>query len=124
MKKNSSKLILILVLLLNANFLFAQAHKITGIVYDSDTKDGIPGVTIIEKGTQNGTITDIDGKFSISVASENSVLVVSFIGYQTQDIPIAKRSIINVNLQQQITDLSEIVVIGYGTQQKKVVTDP
>jgi TonB-linked SusC/RagA family outer membrane protein len=122
MKKNSSKLILILVLLLNANFLFAQAHKITGIVYDSDTKDGIPGVTIIEKGTQNGTITDIDGKFSISVASENSVLVVSFIGYQTQDIPIAKRSIINVNLQQQITDLSEIVVIGYGTQQKKVVT--
>lgn len=64
MKKNSSKLILILVLLLNANFLFAQAHKITGIVYDSDTKDGIPGVTIIEKGTQKGLLQILTGNLA------------------------------------------------------------
>lgn len=122
MNKNLRNLTLILVMVLNANLLFAQVHKITGKVYDGDTGIGMPGVTIVEKETQNGTITDVDGKFSISLSSSNASIVVSFIGYQKQEIPIRGRSVIEVKLEVEATDLSEIVVIGYGTQKKKVVT--
>lgn len=122
MNNNLRKLLLLLVMVVNATFLFAQTHKITGIVYDADSRLGIPGVTIVEKNTQNGTITDIDGKYSLSVSSASSTLVVSFIGYQKQEITINNRSVIDINLAVEVTDLSEIVVIGYGTQKKKVVT--
>lgn len=122
MNKNLRNLTLILVMVLNANLMFAQVHKITGKVYDGDTGIGMPGVTIVEKETQNGTITDVDGKFSISLSSSNASIVVSFIGYQKQEIPIRGRSVIEVKLEVEATDLSEIVVIGYGTQKKKVVT--
>ncbi len=111
-----------LFMLLNTNFLFAQTHTVTGFVYEGDTRSGIPGVTIVEKNTTNGVITDLDGKYSLSVSSPNAVLVVSFIGFHTQEINISGRSTIDVNLQVEVTDLSEIVVIGYGTQKKKVVT--
>lgn len=122
MNKNLRNLTLILVMVLNANLLFAQVHKITGKVYDGDTGIGMPGVTIVEKETQNGTITDVDGKFSLSVSSPDAIILVSFIGYQKQEIPIRNRSVIEVKLEVEATDLSEIVVIGYGTQKKKVVT--
>ncbi len=122
MNNNLRKLLLLLVMVVNANFLFAQTHKITGIVYDGDSRLGIPGVTVVEKNTQNGTTTDIDGKYSLSVSSSNATLVVSFIGYQKQEITINNRTVIDINLVVEVTDLSEIVVIGYGTQKKKVVT--
>jgi len=122
MNNNLRKLLLLLVMVVNANFLFAQTHKITGIVYDADSRLGIPGVTIVEKNTQNGTITDIDGKYTLSVSSANATVVVSFIGYLKQEITINNRAVIDINLATEVTDLSEIVVIGYGTQKKKVVT--
>ena len=109
-------------MLLSTNFLFAQTHTVTGFVYEGDTRSGIPGVTIVEKNTTNGVTTDLDGKYSLAVSSPDAVLVVSFIGFHTQEINISGRSTIDVNLQVEVTDLSEIVVIGYGTQKKKVVT--
>lgn len=111
-----------LFMLLSTNFLFAQTHTVTGFVYEGDTRSGIPGVTIVEKNTTNGVTTDLDGKYSLAVSSPDAVLVVSFIGFHTQEINISGRSTIDVNLQVEVTDLSEIVVIGYGTQKKKVVT--
>lgn len=113
---------LTLVMLLSANFLFAQAHKVTGKVLDGETGTGLPGVTIVEKNTTHGTTTDIDGNFSLTVSSPDATVVASFIGYEKQEFPLAKSATITITLEPQTTDLSEIVVIGYGTQKKKVVT--
>lgn len=112
----------LLALLLNVSFAFAQSHKITGRVLDGETGTGLPGVTIVEKNTTNGTTTDVDGKFSLTISSPNAIVVASFIGYTKQEIPVNQLNSINITLEPETTDLSEIVVIGYGTQKKKVVT--
>ncbi len=122
MSKNSRNLMLLLVMFLNASILFAQTHRITGIVYDAETNTGLPGVTIVEKGTQNGTTTDIDGKFGLWLASPDATIVASFIGYEKQELPVNSNVSFNITLAPEVTALSEIVVIGYGTQKKKVVT--
>jgi len=108
--------------MLNANLLFAQTHNVSGKITDGESGLGIPGVTVVEVGTMNGTTTDIDGNFTIKLASPASLLEVSFIGYKTQKIPVNSRTSINLTLESEATDLSEVVVIGYGTQKKKVVT--
>ncbi|MCH6201003.1 TonB-dependent receptor [Aquiflexum sp. LQ15W] len=82
----------------------------------------IPGVSILEKGTNNGTVTDIDGKFTINVQSSESVLVLSFIGYSSQEITVGSQSNIEVTLTEDTQNLSEVIVIGYGTQEKRDVT--
>lgn len=122
MNKKFRNLMLLLTLLLNASFLFAQTHKISGRILDGESGTGLPGVTIVEKNTTNGTTTDLDGKFNLTVSSSDATVVVSFIGYTKQEIKVNKQSTINVRLQPETTDLSEIVVVGYGTQKKKVVT--
>ncbi|SHO61873.1 SusC/RagA family TonB-linked outer membrane protein [Algoriphagus zhangzhouensis] len=83
---------------------------------------GMPGVSVLEKGTQNGTITGLDGEFSISTSSENSVLIFSFIGYQTIEMPVDGQSTINITLKEEDTLLDQVVVVGYGTQRKVNVT--
>ncbi|MFH1120483.1 MAG: TonB-dependent receptor [Bacteroidota bacterium] len=122
MKNKLLRICIILVVMLNANFLFAQTHKITGKITEGDTGSGIPGVTIVESGTQNGTTTDIDGNYSITVSKPDATLVVSFIGFKTQKVLVNKMSSINIIMIPEATSLSELVVIGYGTQKKKVVT--
>lgn len=82
----------------------------------------MPGVNVIEKGTQNGTTTDKDGAYQISVQNENATLVFSFIGYATQEISVGGRSEINIGLVQDMTSLQEVVVVGYGTQRKSDLT--
>ncbi len=99
---------------------FAQ-KTVTGRVISSDDKSGIPGVNILEKGTQNGTISNGDGNFTIT-AGENSTLVLSFIGYKTQEILVGTQTAINVTLETDVTSLTEVVVIGYGAVQKKDAT--
>ena len=95
-----------------------SSKQITGTVID---KNGEPiiGANVVEKGTTNGTITDIDGKFALEV-NENSILLISFIGYTSQEIKIEKgsSSILNITLQEDTQTLDEIVVVGYGTQKK------
>ncbi len=99
-----------------------SSKQITGTVID---KNGEPiiGANVVEKGTTNGTITDIDGKFALEV-NENSILLISFIGYTSQEIKIEKGSSSNLNitLQEDTQTLDEIVVVGYGTVKKKDLT--
>ena len=98
--------------------LFAQT-SITGKVTDASGM-GLPGVTVLEKGTQNGTATDFDGNFTLEVANDNAVLIFSFIGYQTQELPASDG--MQVVLQEEAQALGEIVLIGYGTTTKKDAT--
>ncbi|MBX2962914.1 MAG: SusC/RagA family TonB-linked outer membrane protein [Cyclobacteriaceae bacterium] len=92
---------------------FAQ-QRVTGKVTASDDGSAIPGVNILEKGTSNGTTSDASGNFSINVGS-NAVLVFTFIGYDSQEVPVGTQTTLNVTMQTNVTALSEIVVIGYGS---------
>ncbi len=113
------RLLLVFFGLLAATSLMAQ-RTVSGTVKDADGAP-IVGASVIVKGTSNGTVTDLDGKYSLKVADENAVLQISFIGFQTQEIAVANRSNFDVLLTEGST-LSEVVVIGYGTQKKKDVT--
>ena len=88
----------------------------------SETGGPLPGVNIIEKGTSNGTTTNSNGKYSLVVSEGDAVLVFSFIGYTTQEIAVNGRSVIDVALLEDVQSLDEIVVVGYGTQEKKDIT--
>lgn len=100
---------------------FAQGQKVSGKVTSSDDGSGIPGVNVVEKGTSNGAVTDVDGNFSISVGS-NATLVFSAVGYASQEVPVGDQSTVDVTLVVDVTSLSEIVVVGYGSQDKKEIT--
>jgi len=84
--------------------------------------DGLPGVSVAVKGTTVGTVTDVQGNYSLNVPDGNSVLVFSFIGYSTLEQAVGSRSEISVTLLEDLQKLSEVVVVGYGTQRKKEVT--
>ncbi len=99
---------------------FAQM-QVRGNVTDSK-RDPIPGVTVLLKGTQNGTTTDIDGNYKITVPGQGYVLVFSFVGMDTQEITIGNQTTINVALTETTTGLEEIVVVGYGTMRKSDVS--
>ncbi len=101
----------------------AYVLSITGTV-TSETGDALPGVNVLVKGTNNGTVTDADGKYAINVTDDqsNAVLVFSFIGYVTQEIAIDNRSTIDIAMAPDIKTLSEVVVVGYGTQKKEDLT--
>lgn len=106
----------------SVNEILAQEFEVTGTVVDTDTNLSIPGVNVIVKGTSIGVVTDLEGDYTISVPSEESVLVFSSIGYATQEIEVAGRSTINVDMEQDISSLEEVVLIGYGSQKRKDVT--
>ncbi len=99
---------------------FAQ-QSVSGKVTSSDDGSAIPGVNILEKGTSNGTVTDADGNYTISVGA-NATLVFSFVGYAPQEVAVGAQTSLNVTLQSDVTALSEVVVVGYGTQDKKEIT--
>lgn len=94
---------------------------ITGKVVD-DTNSPLPGVSILVEGTANGTVTDIDGQFSLVVAGDESVLVFSYTGYLTQEIVVGAQTTINLTLQTDTKQLEGVVVIGYGTAKKSDLT--
>lgn len=96
---------------------FSQGTVLSGTVTDI-TEEGLPGVSIMVKGTTVGTITDISGKYSLMVPNERSVLIFSYIGYVTQEIIPGKQTVLNLILTEDTKELSEIVVVGYGTQKK------
>jgi outer membrane receptor protein involved in Fe transport len=98
-----------------------QSVVVTGQVTDESNKP-LPGVNIIAKGTSNGTTSDAEGKFSLSIPSNNTILVFSFIGYTPQEIQVDNKSVIDVQLVADIQTLGELVVIGYGSQRKETVT--
>ncbi len=100
----------------------AQAFKVTGIVSDADTKESLPGATVIIKGTTIGAVTDIDGKFSIQVRGGSDTLVFSFMGYVNQQIHVGNNTVIDVKLSPSKIFLNEVVVVGYGTVRKSDLT--
>jgi len=99
-----------------------QQITITGKVTDSQTGDFMPGVNIIVKGATVGTITDASGKYSISLPDKSAVLVFSFIGYLTKEVPYSGAAVIDVVLMSDIQNLDEVVVVGYGTQRRVTLT--
>jgi TonB-dependent starch-binding outer membrane protein SusC len=115
-------LLLGLMLFLASAVAFAQDRVITGTVTSTEDGQGVPGATVLVKGTTIGTATDIDGKYSISVPAGNNVLVYSFVGLRSQEVNIGSRSTINVALESDVTALGEVIVTGYGTQPKREVT--
>jgi len=102
--------------------LSAQQLDVSGRITDASTGETIVGATILVKGTTRGTISDADGFYSISVPDGEAVLVFSFIGYLTQEIPVQNRSQIDVIMAVDLKELEEVVVIGYGTQRKEDLT--
>ncbi len=111
----------IMLLCLSVGFTLFSQKKVSGTVYDNK-KEPIPGVTIIEKGTSNGIISDMDGNYIITVPDDNAILVFSFIGMKPQEITVGTQTNINVNMLPDMADLDEVVVVGYGVQKKKLVT--
>ncbi|MBD8488398.1 TonB-dependent receptor [Echinicola sp. CAU 1574] len=99
---------------------FIENVKITGSVLD-ERGNSIPGATILVKGRTIGTATDIDGKFSLDVP-ENATLVVSFVGYVTKEILVGNQEVFNIVLQEDAAQLDEVVVVGYGSQKKSDLT--
>ena len=102
---------------------YFQSSTVTGKVVD-ETGTGMPGVNVVVKGTSTGTTTDAEGAYRISVTTDQlgGTLVFSFIGYATQEVTIGNQSQINVTLLPDVQSLQEVVVVGYGTQEKVNVT--
>lgn len=94
---------------------------VTGQVIDSEGL-ALPGTNVLVKGTSNGTTTDVNGKFTLTVENEDAVLVVSFIGYLSQEVKVGSQTNITITMQADVQSLSEVVVVGYGTQRKQDVT--
>lgn len=115
--KTLGSLLLLLVLIQMTSPVLAQSSVVKGRITSSDEGEGLPGVSILEKGTTNGTVTDLDGNYSLSVDA-GSTIVVSYIGYTTQEVAVGSRSEISLVLEPDVETLEEIVVIGYGTQKK------
>lgn len=122
--KTSMKLkIVIAISFLFCSFLLsAQQATITGTVTEASTGDPAIGVTVLVKGTSHGTVTDIDGKYTLSNVSTDATLVFSYIGMLTQEIPVNQRTVIEVIMREDVHALEEVVVIGYGTSRVKDLT--
>lgn len=99
-----------------------QQGNITGKITDSSTGEAMPGVNIMVKGTTIGTVSGVDGTYSISVNDRNATLVFSFIGYSNKEVSLEGRTTLNVVLEAEMTGLDEVVVVGYGTQRKGQLT--
>lgn len=104
---------------LNVN---AQKTEISGYVIDKRTSEPLVGATVMVKGSSTGSIADVDGRYVVPVSSTNDILVFSYIGYSTKEIQVGNRSTVNVELEEDISILSDVVVIGYGKTTKKEVT--
>lgn len=111
---------LLLIMLFVSTTAMAQRITVSGTVTDR-TGETVIGATVQEKGTSNGTITDFDGNFSFQVDAK-STLVFSYVGYQTQEIPVEGKTVFNVTMADDAQMLDEVVAVGYGTQTKKEIT--
>ncbi|MEP7321750.1 MAG: TonB-dependent receptor [Saprospiraceae bacterium] len=96
--------------------------KITGKITDAEARDGLPGVSVMIKGTAQGTVSDNNGDYTIEIPDEQAILIFRYVGYVTQELSVGAQSIVNVSLQIDVNELNEIVVVGYGSQKKANVT--
>ena len=98
-----------------------QAKKVSGVVTDN-AGGPIPGANVVQKGTTNGTVTDMDGKYTLDVPN-NATLVISFIGYTTKEVKVGSQPVVNVSLAEEAIGLNEVVAIGYGKQSRALITN-
>src|SRR5690606_36876740 len=91
----------------------------SGSITSKEDGSALPGVNVILKGTTNGTATDADGRYSISVPSAGGTLIFSFIGLESKEVEIGERTVVDVTLGLDVTQLGEVVVVGYGTQTRR-----
>lgn len=115
------KLTFLIVFLFSLSQVFGQDRTITGKVVD-ETGATLPGATVSLKGTQKGTVTDINGVYSISVPATGGTLEISYVGYQPKQVEIGESNVIDVNMAQDVQSLEQVVVVGYGVQKKSLVT--
>jgi TonB-linked SusC/RagA family outer membrane protein len=114
-------LVLLLFIFLSSAGTFAQQASVSGTVKDPQGNP-ITGATVLVKGTSYGTLTDIDGKYTVQTVVDNSILVFSFIGMTTQEVLVGGRSTVDITLAEGAIGLDEIIVVGYGTQTKKTLS--
>jgi TonB-linked SusC/RagA family outer membrane protein len=120
--KNTAKLVAMLFCALLTQVAFAQLRKITGVVKSAETGEAIPGVAILEKGTQNGTATNFDGKFEITVSTANATLVFQALGKAPKEVQLGKEDFVSVSLSESSEELEEVVVTALGiTKQKRAL---
>ncbi len=98
---------------------WAQTRTITGKVTSASNGETLPGVSILLKGTTNGTVSDFEGNFRLNVPVKGGTLVFSFVGYQTQEVPLTEKNVYNVSLHENVTKLNEVVVSALGFKQQK-----
>ena len=108
-------------LMLSASTLHAQ-NTVSGKITDAESGESLPGVNVVVKGSTIGTVTDIEGSYSLSVPDGETILVFSSVGYLGQEVAVGNQSTLNVTMTPDIQSLSEVVVVGYGTQEKRDVT--
>ncbi len=100
---------------------FAQERTVSGTITDANGNT-LPGVNVVLKGTQTGVISDVNGKYTIKVTGDKPVLTFSFIGYTPQDIEVGQQNTVDAALKEEVKQMDEVVVMGYGVQKKKLVT--
>jgi len=124
MKRSINKILALGLLFFCSNsWAHAQTSRsIQGMVIEKSTNEAIPGASVQIQGTTSGTVTDIDGQFTLNLTTENPVLLVSFIGFTTQEIPVGNRNNITVHLESEFSNLQEVIVVGYGTQKRERIT--
>ena len=115
------RMVFLLVFLMTIVTGFAQNKTVSGIVVDK-AGEAVIGASVLVKGTSNGTITDFDGKFTLSNVPEKGIITITYIGYEGQDISIAGKNTLKVILAEDTETLDEVVVVGYGTQKKTDLT--
>ncbi|RIJ48403.1 TonB-dependent receptor [Maribellus luteus] len=114
-------LLLVLALFIGVSSVFAQAKQISGTVRAAQDNSPIPGVSVVVKGSTLGTITDADGKFTLNVPA-NEVLVFSFVGMKSKEIPVTSVSVYNVTLESEVIGVDEVMVVAYGTTKRSSFT--
>lgn len=118
MKKHRIRSLWLLLLLLMCSVtVWAQDSSVTGRISD-EKGELLIGVSVQEKGTTNGTITDMNGQYTLKLSTANPILIVSYIGYKPQEVRVAKQKIVDVVLVEDVSSLDEVVVVGYGNQRK------
>lgn len=116
------KCMFMLLLVIAGMTVFGQERSISGTISDRSTNESLPGASVLIKGTTIGSITDIDGKFTLKAPSGDQVLVISYVGYETVEMPVGNQTVFNISLAPSKTSLQEVVVVGYGSAKVKDLT--
>jgi TonB-linked SusC/RagA family outer membrane protein len=112
------RLIGLLFLMLLVSFNLNAQKKITGHIISANDQEALPGVVVVEKGTNNGAVSDLEGNYTIDVSSPQSILVFTMVGMVTEEVPVGEQTVIDMQLVPDIVGLEEIVVVGYGSMKK------